>query len=288
MKPPKFKYLRPETIDDALAVLKQHGNDAYVLAGGQSLMPTLNLRLAEPMVLIDISRLESLRGLKEEGDQIKIGAAVSHAEVAASPLVNKHLPLVTGAMPYVAHRAVRNRGTIGGSLSHADPAAELPACAVAMGATLTLCSASGHRDVPASEFFQGVMSTARQEDELLTHIHFPASAANEVWGFNELSRRHGDFAIVGVAARGLRQNDILSDLRLVVFGCEERPVVSAAAADLAKNREITQDQIKQIAGAVSEEINPMSDLNGTPETKRRQAQALVQRTLSAMMEPSTS
>ena len=174
MKAPKFSYTRADSVDHALELLDKHGEDARILAGGQSLMPTLNMRLSQPEILIDINRLDDLKGIRMDGDTVCIGALTRHVEVMNSDIVAEHLPLIAEAMPHVAHVAVRNRGTIGGSVALADPAAEMPACILALGATLVVQSSSGKREIPAEEFFHGLYETARTENELLVELRIPA------------------------------------------------------------------------------------------------------------------
>ncbi len=280
MKAAAFKYLRAENLDNAFDAFAEYGDEALILAGGQSLMPTINLRLAQPAVLVDINHISGLSGIEQSGEKIQIGATTRHFELANSELVASKLPLIASAIKHVAHRGVRNRGTFGGSLVHADPAAEMPACAVALGATLVLESRAGERRISASDFFLGVMSTDRRPDEILTSIELSADGPGDVWAFRELSRRHGDFAMVGVTAKARRASERLEDLRLVVFGCEECPQISAVAASLAASG---QEPVA-IAQAVAEELNPMTDLTGDAETKRFQARSLIEQSLVDLLE----
>ena len=189
MKAPKFSYTRANSVDHALELLDKHGEDARILAGGQSLMPTLNMRLSQPEILIDINRLDDLKGIRMDGDTVCIGALTRHVEVMNSDIVAEHLPLIAEAMPHVAHVAVRNRGTIGGSVALADPAAEMPACILALGATLVVQSSSGKREIPAEEFFHGLYETARAENELLVELRIPSQKKENVSVFLELARR---------------------------------------------------------------------------------------------------
>ena len=185
MKAPKFSYVRAESVAHAMDLLAEHGEEARILAGGQSLMPTLNMRLSQPRLLIDINRLAALRGISLEGDRVRIGALTRHVEVANSPIVARHLPLIAEAMPHVAHVAVRNRGTFGGSIALADPAAEMPACALALGATFVVESARGRREIAAKDYFKGLYETARQPDELLIEALIPAKRPGRVAVFME-------------------------------------------------------------------------------------------------------
>ena len=279
MKAATFKYLRAESRDEAYAAFTEYGDEGLVLAGGQSLMPMLNMRLAQPAVLVDINPITELSGISLRDQQLHIGATTRHVEVEHSTLVAAKLPLIGCAIKHVAHRGIRNRGTFGGSLAHADPAAEMPACAVALDATLILQSRAGERRVKAADFFLGVMSTDRRSDEILTGIELPAQMSTDAWSFHELSRRHGDFALVGVAATAQRRSIGLDGLRLVVFGCEERPKFSKIAASMSLSRK----DVAELATAVADDLNPMSDLEGDAKTKRIQARTLVERSLEDLL-----
>ena len=198
MKAPPFSYIRPETVDGVIECLQQYGDDAAVLAGGQSLMASLNMRLSAPGVLVDINNVDSLSGIVLVGNHLRIGAMTRQVEVEQSSLVAEHVPLISMAMPYIAHPAVRNRGTIGGSIAFADPAAELPACIVALQANLIAQGSKGERKIPATEFFRGLYETALTSDEVLIAIELPVAADHQKFAFRELARRHGDYAIIGV------------------------------------------------------------------------------------------
>jgi carbon-monoxide dehydrogenase medium subunit len=229
MKAPAFRYARPESLDEACALLAAHGSDSRVLAGGQSLMPMLNLRLAAPAVLVDINRIPGLERIVEHDDRIEVGALARHAEVLRSEAVRRGAPLLAAALPHVAHPAVRNRGTHGGSLALADPAAELPACALALGATLVLRGAGGERRVPAQAFFRGLYETALAPGELVSRIEYPRAAPGWRYGFEEVARRHGDFALAGLAAAARFDDGALREARLACFGIADRPILLRAA-----------------------------------------------------------
>ena len=275
MKAPSFEYLRAETLEQVHSALAKYGDDSIILAGGQSLMPILNMRLSKPKVLIDINPINELRGIELKGEILKIGATSRHDELASNPIVSKHLPLISSAIKQVAHRGIRKRGTLGGSLSHADPAAEMPACAVALDATIILESCDGERRIKSDNFFQGVMTTEKKPNEILTAIEFPIQKVGDLWAFHELSLRHGDFALVGVATTAKRSQNGINNLKLVVFGCEERPCASVIAAKMA----ISGANPVEIADEVSKQLNPMSDLSGNTHTKRIQARSLIERSL---------
>ena len=232
MKAPKFDYVKPASLEDALGVLAGGGQDAVPIAGGQSLLATLNMRLSAPDLLVDIGDLEELRGISEAGDEIRIGATTRHAEVLDSAVVEARLPLLREALGHVAHVAIRNRGTIGGSLALADPAAEIPACVVASGGTLVLVGSGGRREVPAGAFFKGLFETDRGADELIVEVRLPAQPAGWVSAFAEFARRRGDFAIVGLAALAQITNGRFDQLRLVYLGCVDRPRLAAGVAGI--------------------------------------------------------
>src|SRR5438445_1260431 len=223
MKAPRFAYARPASVAEALALLDKHRDDARVLAGGQSLVPMMNFRVAAPKVLVDINRIGSLAGIKVSKSFVRIGALTRHVELERSADVAKHLPLVASAIPHIAHPAIRNRGTFGGSCALADPAAELPACALALGATFIAAGRKGERRIAAADFFKGLYATALKSGELLVAAEFPLPKPAYASAFGELARRHGDYAMVGVAAHGPQQGKKFSDMRVVFFGVTDRP-----------------------------------------------------------------
>ena len=229
MKPAPFSYLRPESLAAAGEALRRHGPDARILAGGQSLVPMMALRVAQPTVLVDIGRIAELRGLTRNEHVLRAGALTRHAELLSSPLVQSSVPLLSLALPHVAHAAIRNRGTLGGSLALADPAAELPACALALDAVMHIHGSLGTRVVSAADFFLGLYSTAVGDGEILTAVEFPVSAAGEQVFFDEISRRRGDYAIAGLAAIARVDHT----LRLSFLGCGDRPMRAPHAEALA-------------------------------------------------------
>jgi 2-furoyl-CoA dehydrogenase FAD binding subunit len=220
MKPAAFDYVRAGSVQEALDVLAQFGTRARVLAGGQSLLAMLNIRLAEPEVLIDISRLGELKGVRVDGDWIEIGAATVQSDLLAWPQLAAELPLLARALPHVGHFQTRNRGTVGGSIAHSDPSSELPLCLLALGGEVELRSARRTRRVPAAAFQTGMLSTAREADELLTAVRLPRKRPGDGFAFDEVARRHGDFAIVALAAVATAQG-----ARLAVGGVADRPAV---------------------------------------------------------------
>jgi carbon-monoxide dehydrogenase medium subunit len=254
LKAADFGYAKPASVGDALELLAQPG--ARVLAGGQSLIPSLNMRLSSPELLVDITGLEALAGISVQGDALRIGALTTHAQIGRSPEVRKHVPLLAQAVPHVAHAAIRNRGSIGGSLALADPAAEYPAVAVALEATLFILGQGGERKVKAETFFKGLFETDLKPGELLTSIEFPVAAPADRSVFLELARRRGDYAIIGLAAH---------NARFVFFGAGEKPILikgstqQEAKADLLKN------------------LRPSADLYHSAAAKRHLAGVLLER-----------
>lgn len=287
MKAPSFRYHAADSLEDALDVLARNGDDAQILAGGQSLMPVLAFRLAAPALLVDINRVDSLRGIEVGEGFTRVGALARHAEVEASPVIREHLPLIADAVRQVAHPAVRNRGTFGGSVALADPAAEFPACCVALDAQIVLESAArGRRAVPAEQFYRGLFETDRAPDEVVVEIRFPARHPRDRYGFVEFSRRHGDFAISGMAlrARLASDEDAIDDLRLVAFGSEPYPRVLRAAADAAHGRALDGDMFAEVADAAGEEIDPMPTPGAGVAFKRHLARTLSRRALAGLPE----
>jgi len=222
MKPAPFRYHRPSSLAQALGILAEHGADAKVIAGGQSLGPMMNMRLAQPAELVDLNGLEGLENIQDRGGWIEVGALVRHHVLAASPLVRAACPLLAEAARTIGHYAIRSRGTLGGSLAHADPAAQLPLVAATLGAEMAVVGRRGERRVPASEFFVSLMTTVLEPDEILVSARFPKAAPGERHAYQQFSRRQGDFAIAAVAAT-LNSNQ----LRLGIGGVEDKPVVLA-------------------------------------------------------------
>ena len=279
MKAPKFKYVRVESLEQALELLNRHGEDARILAGGQSLMPTLNMRLSHPEILIDINRLDELKGISSHGGRVRIGALTRHAEVMASPIVARDLPLIAEAMPHVAHVAVRNRGTFGGSIALADPAAEMPACVVALGATLFVQSVDGRREIAADDYFKGLYETERRANEMLIEVLIPIEQPGTVSVFMELARRHGDFAIAGVACHARFDGEVVADARLVYFASEDKPTpgTKAMAAIIGKP---WSDAVREAATAMlADDLDPMANLQGSPAMKLHLQKVLTGRAL---------
>jgi len=275
MKAPQFAYARPASVAEAIALLAEHEDRARVLAGGQSLVPMLNFRVAAPQVLVDINRIPGLSGIEVANDHVRISALTRHTEIEHSVDIARHLPLIARAMPHVAHPAIRNRGTFGGSCALADPAAELPACALALGATFVVAGKKGERRVPAQEFFKGLYATALAPGELLVAAEFPLPKPGDASAFGELARRHGDYAIVGIAAHCAVREGKFSDLRAVFFGVGDRPVRSAKFELALEGRTAAA-----IAGALDAlDLAPRADLYSSAATKLHLARVLAGRVL---------
>ena len=283
MKAPRFAYTRPDSLDEVLALLAEHGDEARILAGGQSLMPTLNMRLSRPSLLIDINRIDALKGIGLDNGTIRIGALARHAEVMGSAIVAERLPLVAEAMPHVAHVAIRNRGTFGGSIALADPAAELPACALALDAELVLASARGRRTVAARSFFKGLYDTERGDDEILVETRIPALGPGYRSSFMELARRHGDFALAGVCCHAKVEGDVLSDVRLAYFGSDDRPRLAAAAAAAAEGKSWSDGVKEAVKEALGGDLDPIGNFHASAATRLHLARVLTGRALDRMV-----
>jgi aerobic carbon-monoxide dehydrogenase medium subunit len=283
LKAPKLAYLRPRTLDDVFDLLALHGDEAKLLAGGQSLVPALNMRLLEPRAIVDINHIAGLAGIVKHGAGLRIGALTRLSEIGASPLVARFAPLIAQAIPFIAHLAIRNRGTIGGSLAQADPAAELPACAVATDAVLHLASVRGVRAVASRDFFIGLYATALAPDEVITAIDVPAAPPETRSVFFELARRHGDYAIVGLAAHARFTGGQARDLRLVFFGADAKPVEARAAA-VALGQSTRVERIASAQDALAQDLHPSADLQADGATKLHLARVLLARAVRALSE----
>lgn len=284
MKAPRFNYFRPESLTEAVRLLEQNGEDGRILAGGQSLIPTLNMRLSQPKVLIDINRIEELRGISLQDDMVRIGALTRHVEVMNSPTVAQHLPLIAEAMPYVAHVAVRNRGTFGGSVALADPSAEMPACVLALGASLVVQSVRGRRTISADAFFLDLYETAREADELLVEVLIPRQQPDYVSVFMELSIRHGDFAIAGLALYGRIKDGVVNDARLAYFGSEAKPTLAKNAMAALNGKTWSTQTGDTVREALGRDLDPIVNTFGSAATKLHLQRVLTQRALDKAVE----
>jgi aerobic carbon-monoxide dehydrogenase medium subunit len=282
MKASAFSYARATSVVNAIELLATHGDGAKVLSGGQSLMPAMNLRLISPELIVDIGDIAELRGVAVTGDVVRIGALTRHVDLLNSPEIAAHLPLLTEAIAHVAHPAIRNRGTIGGSLAHADPAAELPACMLALNATIIVRGPEGERRILARDFFTGIYETALSADELLVAVELPVAQNNSAHFFCEFARRHGDYAIVGLAAQALVADHVLTDLRLAFFAVGDRPLLAGAAAKLL-NVAVTSAVLSEASTALGEELDPQEDQQASVAMRRHLAKVLLARCVAAVL-----
>ena len=290
MKPAPFEYLAPDTLEEALERLQEGGYDAKVLAGGQSLVPAMNFRLAQPAILVDINKVKDLDYIRPaDGSGLRIGAMVRQRRVELEPTVADQVPLLAEAMPFVAHPQIRNRGTLGGSMAHADPAAELPVVALALEARFKLCRAGSERWVLAENFFLGLFTTALEPEELLVEVELPAQPGTG-WAFLEFSRRQGDYALMGVAALvRLDEKGVCQKARLVYLNAGEGPAVAQGASALLQGEGLTEAAIEAAAVKASEEeIDPWWNVHATPAYQRHLARVLTRRALRLARERAAS
>ena len=280
MKPPQLTYACPRTVDDALALLAQQGEEVKILAGGQSLMPLLNLRMTNVSALVDVNRLTELSFIKRENGVLHVGALTRHRQLEVADEVCTTLPLLSRAATEVGHLAIRNRGTIGGSLVHADPAAEWPLVAVVLDAQLVLRSVSGTRVVAARDFFLAPLTTAIEPNELLCEIRFPVVLNSTAWGFQEFCRRPGDFAIAAVACQlTFDGNRACTAASLAVGGAHATPLLIAEVETVLKWSHGEEAALQQAAGVVAAAVEPPSDVHGSSEYRRRLVKVLTARAL---------
>jgi aerobic carbon-monoxide dehydrogenase medium subunit len=282
MKASAFNYARAASVSDALQLLQAHGERAKVLAGGQSLMPAMNLRLISPELVVDIGDLAELRGITVSGGTIRIGALTRHADLARAAEISTHAPLLAQAIAHVAHPAIRNRGTLGGSLAQGDPASELPACMLALNATIIIRGPSGERRMAAAGFFTGIYETALSPQELLVAVEMPVAPKNSAYFFHEFARRHGDYAITGLAAQAVVEGNILSGLRLAFFAVGDRPLLSNAASRLVWTA-VTPAALGRACDVLSGELDPHDDQQATAPMRRHLAKVLLMRCVAALL-----
>jgi aerobic carbon-monoxide dehydrogenase medium subunit len=288
MKARNFRYVRPASLQEAYRMLAEAGGEAVPIAGGQSLLAGLNMRLSSPKILVDIGNLAELTGQSYADGMVRLGALTRHRDLLSSAIVRAHLPLLAEAAPHIGHIAIRNRGTIGGSLAYADPAAELPACAVALGATLVLGSAKGERQVKAEDFFKGLFETDLRAGELIVEVKFPEVPTGTSTGFAELSRRHGDFALVGVAALAILRADEIESARIVYFGCVDRARVAASVSAALSGAAVPLEDASPYAAAIRNDLEPDDTPGLRADTKLHMATVLTRRALNSMVEQRTS
>jgi carbon-monoxide dehydrogenase medium subunit len=282
VKAPSFAYAKPAALAEVFDLLERHGDGAKLLAGGQSLIPSLNMRLSSPSILVDITGVAGLAGIKVDGDTVRIGALTTHAEIERSPEIARRLPLLAQAVKQVGHVAIRNVGTFGGSIAAADPAAEYPAVCVALDATFVAASRKGERRVPARRFFKGIYATDLEPGEVLVAGELKAIGAGYRSAFLELARRVGDYAIVGVAAHAKAGGGKLTDVRLAFLGTGDRPLLAANAAAAVEGRAYGPEVVKAAQDALGKDLAPPADLYHSSATKLHLARVLAARALAAL------
>ncbi len=289
MKPAAFDYFAPGTLDEALGLLADYGGDAKPLAGGQSLVPTMNFRLAQPAVLVDLNGIDELFFIREEDGGLRCGAMTRQRSVERSPLVQRISPLLYEAMPHIAHSQIRNRGTIGGSLAHADPAAELPVLAVALDARMYVRSVTDARWVAARDFYVGLFATAMLPDEMLVEVAFPALPPGSGWAFDEVARQHGNYAMCGAAAVvGLDGRGVVERARLVYLSVGEGPVEAEQAEALLVGEQPNAEAIRAAAEtAATQDVDPVGDIHAGPAFRRHLSRVIAERVLTRAIERAT-
>ena len=281
MKPAPFEYFRPHSVEEAIDLLAKHGPDAKPLAGGQSLIPAMNFRLAAPAVLVDLNAIDALSGVTPHEGGLRIGAMTRHRMLEHSGIVAREAPLVAAAMPFVAHAAIRTRGTLGGSLAHADPAAELPAVLLALDAAFTLRGRERSRSVPAADFFIGLFTTTLEPGELLTEVVITPRSSRSACAFQELSRRQGDYALAGVAAQvALDERGRCATARIALLSVADRPVLAGHASRALAGERPTPALIREAAdAAAAHDIDPPGDIHASSAYRRHLAAVLMRRVL---------
>jgi carbon-monoxide dehydrogenase medium subunit len=284
MKPAPFAYHRPGTLEEAFEALARYGPDARILAGGQSLVPALNMRLAQPAAVVDINRVPGLDGIRLAPEGLVIGALARQEAVLRSPLVARHAPLIAQAMPHISHLALRTRGTVGGSLALGDPAAELPACAVALEAVIRAARRGATREIPAAGFFRGIYTTALEPGEILTAVVIPPAAPGWRSHFSELARRHGDYALVALAAHCRVEGGLIAEARLVLAGVGAAPARATRCEGAVTGRRLDAATIAEAGRALDADLDPPGDVHASAALRRHLARVLVARALAALVE----
>lgn len=279
MKPAKFDYVAPNSLEEAIAALVAAEGDGKVMAGGQSLMPLLNFRMSRPSVIVDIARIPDLSYIRDKGSVIAIGSLTRHVELETSDLIALKLPVMSAAMRYVAHVAIRNRGTIGGSISHADPAAELPMLAIFYGASIKIAGANGPRTVPAEEFFIAALTNSLEPDEIVEEIEFPVLASSG-WGFEEVARRFGDFALACIAVSIECRNGAIVSARVAAMGIDDTPRRLVAAENALIGGRRGDDAAGRFVETVRGEVSPPSDQHASSDYRRSLIGSLAERALA--------
>ena len=285
MKAPAFDYAKPRSIEAALQLLAEHGDEARVLAGGQTLLATLNMRLSEPALLIDITGIAALRGIAVADERLRIGALVTHSEIESSPLVATHAPLLAQAAPHIAHRAIRNRGTFGGSIAFADPAAEWPACLVALDGVVVVHGSQGERRIAAEDFFIDLYATALFQGEVIIACELPIRQNGDRSVFTELARRHGDYAVVGLALATRIEAGIVRHARLAFLGIGATPIRARKTEADLEGQALDAALVASAASTLERELDPLGDLTHAPKTKLHLATVLARRALTSLLDP---
>ncbi|MGB8603884.1 FAD binding domain-containing protein [Bradyrhizobium sp.] len=283
MKASAFSYARATSVENTLELLAAHGDRAKVLSGGQSLMPAMNLRLIAPELIVDIGGLTELRGVAVRDGILTMGALTRHVDLQRSPEIAAHAPLLTEAAAHVAHPAIRNRGTLGGSLAHADPASELPACMVALNASIIVRGPKGERRIAAEDFFKGIYQTDLSPQELLIAVELPVVRKNSTHFFHEFSRRRGDYAIAGLAAQAIVVGDVFTDLRMTFFAVGDRPLLAKAANKLV-NVPFTPAGLSEASAILGDELDPPEDQQASASMRRHLAKVLMAGCVSALLD----
>jgi len=281
VKPPAFEYVAAGSVEEAVSLLAEHQGDAKVIAGGQSLVPMLNFRLLAPAVLVDLNRIPGLDGVAEHEGGLRIGALTRHRVLETSEAVKARFPVLHDAMRFVAHLAIRNRGTIGGSLCHADPAAELPTIAVLLDAEIEAAGSGGRRTIAARAFFESALATTLEEDEIVTEIRLPGLPARTGWAFEEFARRSGDFGIAGVGATLSLEGGAVAEARIALLGVGQTPLRASAAEALLRGKARDDDLTAAAAEAAREAAEPEGDLHGSADYRRHLVGVLARRAIAA-------
>jgi aerobic carbon-monoxide dehydrogenase medium subunit len=282
MKAAAFTYARPNRLADVLGLLAEHGDEARLLAGGQTLLATLNMRLSEPSLIIDLQSVLELKGVELQGSTLRIGALVTHTEIEASSLVAQHAPLLRDAAPQIAHRAIRNLGTFGGSIAYGDPAAEWPACLLALDGMVLVRSLKGERRIPAHDFFTGLYTTDLAPDEVIVACEVPCAQPEQSFAFIELARRHGDYAAAGLAAAVTLENGLVSQARLAWLGVGLTPLRSRGVEQALLGQALTDETLARAVQLLRDELQPLADLTHSQAAKRQLAGVLLKRALQQL------
>jgi len=282
MKAPAFSYTRPRSLVEALHLLEAHGDEARLLAGGQTLLATLNMRLSEPALLIDMQGVTELKGISQIGACLRIGAMVTHTEIEASPLVAQHTPLLRMAAPHIAHRAIRNLGTFGGSIAYGDPAAEWPACLLALDGFVVVRSLRAERRIAARDFFTGLYTTELAANEIIVACEVPVAKATQHVVFDELARRHGDYAVVGLAVSAQCEQGVFDQVRIAWLGVTNMPWRSTQTEQIVQGQRFSEALLAQASQTLRTELQPEADLTHSVAAKRHLAGVMLQRALKAL------